>query len=145
HERPRGSLRRRWRLLAALGAAALLVGSLLLRISASRERAPEARPGSMRFVPVTGEADSAKPSFSPDGETLAFANEGVSAAASGIAVKEIGGAGQRQLTRGHWDRSPVWSPDGQTIAFTRRESQEFRLYVVPVHGGAERPVEVPGL
>jgi Tol biopolymer transport system component/DNA-binding winged helix-turn-helix (wHTH) protein len=133
-----------WYLAAAGALVALLVGTLLLKITASRA-VLEPRPGSMRFLPFTGEMDSGEPSFSPDGATLAFAHAGPSVAESGIFAKPIGGSGQKQLTAGRWDRSPVWSPDGQTIAFTRRDNQEFRLYLVPVGGGAERRVDAPGL
>lgn len=136
---------RRRTLLAACGVAVLLVATVLLKISASREALRDARPGSVRFLPFTDEMNSGQPSFSPDGGTLAFVHESVSAGASGIFTKEIGGGAERQLASGHEARSPVWSPDGQTIAFTRRERQELRLYLVPAGGGAERPVEAPGL
>jgi Tol biopolymer transport system component/DNA-binding winged helix-turn-helix (wHTH) protein len=135
---------RRWYLAGAGALGVLLVGTLLLKITASRA-VLEPRPESVRFLPFTGEMNSGEPSFSPDGDALAFAHEGASAAESGIFAKEIGGTEPTQLTAGRWDRSPVWSPDGQTIAFTRQDHREFRLYLVPVRGGAERRIEAPGL
>src|SRR5215475_14246032 len=142
---PAEPARRRFPLFAACGVAALLIGTLLLKITASRETVLEPRPGSMRIVPFTDQLDSGQPAFSPDGSRLAFVHEGLSAAESGIFTKEISGAAERQVAAGPWARSPVWSPDGGSIAFTRRERQELRLYQVPAGGGPEHAVDVPGL
>ena len=76
------------------------------------------------------------PSFSPDGETIAFASRA-------IYLQRIGSDQATRLT--HSERpeiEPIWSPDGLQIAFFRQESpQNLGIYVMPASGGSERRVD----
>ena len=77
------------------------------------------------------------PSWSPDGQLLAFAS-----ARDGndeIYVMRADGTGPRRLTTNpEPDSSPSWSPDGKRIMFTRGRSREdaHDLYVMNVEGTA---------
>src|SRR5262249_21039428 len=90
------------------------------------------------------------PSFSPDGNQVAFAWNGTSEGNYRIYVKQIGGGDPLQLTNGDTDDYwPRWSPDGKSIAFIRGKSRVIRLqpndtadvYVIPALGrGMEHKV-----
>jgi len=81
------------------------------------------------------------PSFSPDGNQIAFNWSGPDRGNPDIYVQQIGaGAPLRLTTDPRNDYSPMWSPDGRWIAFLRDTGggarQELRL--VPPLGGPER-------
>lgn len=58
----------------------------------------------------------ADPSWSPDGQQIAFASNRGNGA--DIYVRNVDGSGLRQLTNDQFDdRRPRWSPDGRKIAF----------------------------
>jgi Tol biopolymer transport system component/DNA-binding winged helix-turn-helix (wHTH) protein len=80
------------------------------------------------------------PSFSPDGNQLAFAwsKEGLN---FDLYVKQVGQERAVQLTyRPATYVIPAWSPDGRFIAFGRRgkEDRDTGIYLVPALGGSER-------
>jgi Tol biopolymer transport system component/DNA-binding winged helix-turn-helix (wHTH) protein len=65
------------------------------------------------------------PSFSPDGERVAFAWNGEKQDNFDIYVKQIGDGALLRLTSDpKQDVSPAWSPDGRTIAFLRLNSND---------------------
>ena len=75
------------------------------------------------------------PSFSPDGNQVAFAWSGEHEDNFDIYVKLLGpGKPLRLTTDPAADYSPAWSPDGRWIAFVRNNS----LLLIPPIGGAER-------
>jgi Tol biopolymer transport system component len=81
------------------------------------------------------------PSFSPDGNHVAFTWNGPNQDNSDVYVQQIGaGAPLRLTTDRATDYSPVWSPDGRAIAFLREQSDSRRheLRLVPPLGGPER-------
>ena len=53
-----------------------------------------------------------EPSWSPDGERLAYTSFG-----DGIHVVNADGSNDVRLTTGYWDANPSWSHDGREIAF----------------------------
>jgi TolB protein len=71
------------------------------------------------------EAVDSDPSWSPDGERIAFARlsaVGTEAARGGIFTINANGGDEVQLTHAAaptFDSAPVWSPDGSRIAFAR--------------------------
>jgi Tol biopolymer transport system component len=60
------------------------------------------------------------PTFSPDGEQVAFAWNGAKQDNQDIYVTLVGSSNVRRLTSDPSpDTKPVWSPDGRQIAFVR--------------------------
>ncbi len=81
------------------------------------------------------------PSFSPDGNHVAFTWNGPKQDNSAIYVQQIGaGSPLRLTTDPRNDYNPVWSPDGRWIAFLREQSQggNAELRLIPPLGGPER-------
>ncbi len=132
--------RKRFPWLAAGAAAALLIvgagaGYWLMR---GRGPKPEA---SISAVPLTGnQGMESQPSFSPDGNQVAYSWNGEKEDNFDIYVKLIGpGAPLRLTTDPAVDSSPAWSPDGRSIAFLRDKSNgQDAVMLIPALGGAER-------
>ncbi len=79
-----------------------------------------------------------QPTFSPDGNEVAFAWNGEKEDNFDIYRKLIGPGEPLRLTRDPaQDLSPAWSPDGRYIAFLRGPGP-FGVYLIPALGGAER-------
>ncbi len=87
------------------------------------------------------------PSFSPDGNHVAFTWTGPKQDNPDIYVQQIGsGSPLRLTTDPRGDDNPVWSPDGRWIAFLRGESPSLsmgtasknELWLIPPLGGPER-------
>jgi|GEM_PF-81036 len=93
-----------------------------------------------RVVPFTSfSGNECCPSFSPDGNQIAFAWNGEKEDNTDIYVKLIdAGAPLRLTTHPDADLSPAWSPDGRYIAFIRSSKDEKGIYLVPALGGQER-------
>ena len=97
----------------------------------------------LRPVPITSDPGMEdNPSFSPDGEQVAFTWDGEKQDNFDIYVKLIGtGAPLRLTTDPAPDMRPKWSPDGRTIAFIRDLGADtFGVMWIPALGGAERRV-----
>ena len=80
------------------------------------------------------------PSFSPDGNQIAFVWDGQNHDNFDIYVMQVGGATPFRLTTGPAsDVFPAWSPDGREIAFIRYLPNKLQaiLAVSPL-GGPER-------
>ena len=72
-----------------------------------------------RVLPLTEHFDgrAIEPSFSPDGERIAFASD------DGLYVMGATGEQPRKVSdEGHW---PTWSPDGEWLAFATRYAPSF--------------------
>jgi Tol biopolymer transport system component len=128
-----GKGHRYWWLFAA--------AALLMAIAAGlyfRQAGPEVAVAPFTSYPGSEEA----PSFSPDGNQLAFSWDGPQEDNRDIYVKQIGPGNPVRLTTDPADDAlPRWSPDGKWIAFLRRESpQVVGLYVIPALGGLERRI-----
>jgi len=94
-----------------------------------------------RLTSLTG--DEFWPSFSPDGEQVAFAWNGENEDNFDIYVKLVGAPAMRRLTSDpEFDGQPNWSPDGKHIAFLRCSGavngwSGCRIYVTSAVGSPE--------
>ena len=128
-----------------IGLAVALIAALsVASIEKGLWRAPE-NSAPLQPVPlITLPGESRYPSFSPDGERIAFTWTGPNHDNRDVYVQQIGiGSPLRVTTDGANDYNPVWSPDGRWIAFLRsspevRGRSEVRL--VPPLGGPERKI-----
>jgi serine/threonine protein kinase len=130
--------RRRW-----IGPAALLV-LLAAGLFALREwRLPSASEPLKAVALTTFPGSEVSPSFSPDGNYVAFVWYGPKQENDGLYVQMIGsGPPMRLATEPGEPYSPAWSPDGRWIAFLRYDSQSVKreLRLIPPLGGPERKV-----
>ncbi len=139
-ERPPAELRtasrrwKRWTTVAALVAALAAAGWLVLGRSRSKEAALTVRP----ITSYPGVA--AGPTFSPDGNQVAFSWNGEKQNNNDIYVKFVDSAAPLRLTTNPAaDALPAWSPDGRQIAFLRTSGPTSReLLLVSPLGGGER-------
>jgi Tol biopolymer transport system component/DNA-binding winged helix-turn-helix (wHTH) protein len=132
----RGS--RRWAqpiLFLALGA---LISAVVWRVVFKRSSALPP----LKITPFTSFVGrEAQPSFSPDGNQIAFAWDGEKGDDSDIYVKQVGTEALLRLTTSPAeDTDPLWSPDGRVIAFTRSTGESVELYLISPLGGPERKI-----
>jgi Tol biopolymer transport system component len=126
-----------------LWAAVIVVPLLLIGawFAARAGRSPDGA-ASLRAIPLTtmpGVKQS--PSFSADGNQVAFTWTGPKQDNIDIYVQQIGAGPPLRLTSDPADDySPSWSPDGRSIAFLRRQADPHRheLRLIPPLGGPER-------
>jgi Tol biopolymer transport system component len=79
------------------------------------------------------------PTFSPDGEQVAFNWDGGTGSNYDIYVKWVGSPEIHRLTTDPaQDGSPSWSPDGRQIAFVRESGSEATIHLVSPLGGPDR-------
>ena len=94
-----------------------------------------------KTVPLTSYVgNECCPSFSPDGNQVAFVWDGPKQDNHDIYVKLIGTEHAVRLTSDPAaDDSPAWSPDGRYIAFLRQlPGSKAGVFLVPAIGGPER-------
>jgi DNA-binding winged helix-turn-helix (wHTH) protein len=137
HPRPSGwrSGRLMWPAVVIALAIAAAVSLYVFRLT------PFSRPP-MRTTPLTSlPGQERHPSFSPDGNQVAFAWDGGNGANQDIYIKVVGvGAPLRLTTHPAADQKPVWSSDGRHIAFVRLSEEGGGIFVIPALGGPERKV-----
>jgi serine/threonine protein kinase/sugar lactone lactonase YvrE len=133
------SLLPRWPLILVVGMLAALLG-VAVWFSRSTTKVPE---DSLIAVPLTSyPGEERQPSFSPDGNQVAFSWNGEKQDNFDIYVKLIGSGNQLRLTTApEADSCPAWSPDGRSIAFVReRAVGKDSVYLVSPLGPPERRV-----
>jgi eukaryotic-like serine/threonine-protein kinase len=150
--------RRGW-LLAAVAAAAVALSGLALWQLRGRRPAPPSAPPRLVTLLSLGGAGGDGPSFSPDGEQIAFSWTGErsvklmapsawAALPWNIYITMPGSPEVRQVTTGtSGDCCASWSPDGRQIAFNRNSGGVSTLHLVSPLGGPVRQlndVEVGG-
>ena len=96
----------------------------------------------MRTSPLTSLPGQERyPSFSPDGNQIAFAWDGGNRDNQDIYIKVVGaGVPLRLTTHPAADQKPVWSSDGRHIAFVRSSEEGSGIFVIPALGGPERKI-----
>ncbi len=125
----------RWLLPVAILGTLLLAGALwLLRPG---RVAPEQPLVAVPFTTYSG--SETEPSFSPDGNQVAFTWTGEKDDNSDIYVKLIGTGTPLRLTKDpRTEYGPAWSPDGRSIAFLRTTVTSTEVVLIPALGGPER-------
>jgi eukaryotic-like serine/threonine-protein kinase len=133
-----------WRRWSPVALVPLLVGAGVLGWWVLR--APESSEP-LRAVPLTSLPGVERyPSFSPDGDRVAFTWTGSGQNNPDIYVQQIGaGSPLRLTTNARSDFNPVWSPDGRWVAFIRGDLSTLsgivangELRLIPPLGGPER-------
>jgi Tol biopolymer transport system component len=79
--------------------------------------------------------------FSPDGTRIVF--ESLRSGMQELWIADADGRNEQQLIsfNGRRGGTPAWSPDGQSIVFDwRTEGGRGDIYIIPVRGGAPRPL-----
>ena len=105
-----------------------------------------AKPSEAAQIPVpltTYPGFQGEPSFSPDGNQVAFTWDGGKLDNRDIYIKLVGAGGPplRLTQNPARDYSPAWSPDGRFIAFLRAlPTGKAAMLLVPALGGPERKV-----
>ena len=99
-------------------------------------------PAPMRSSPLTSlPGQERHPSFSPDGNQIAFAWDGENGDNQDIYIKVVGaGVPLRLTTHPAADQKPAWSSDGRHIAFVRSSEEGSGIFVIPALGGPERKI-----
>jgi Tol biopolymer transport system component len=139
---------RRW--AAAIGIGALVVvlviaGAVWFHLRRAAPTRPTLPP--LRVLPFTSfPGRETDPSFSPDGNQIAFEWNGEKEDNWDIYAKVIGTESVLRLTTNPAvDLAPAWSPDGRYIAFHRHTEGEDGIILVPALGGPERKLYPPRL
>ena len=131
---PRG--KKSYAVLAGVVGVAALIGVIWFVLERPEPLAPPPQ-----ITPLTSYAGREEfPSFSPDGNKVAFSWNGDHEDNFDIYVKVVDSAAPLRLTSDPAsDLSPAWSPDGRQIAFLRDSAVgQSHLYLVPPLGGTER-------
>jgi Tol biopolymer transport system component/DNA-binding winged helix-turn-helix (wHTH) protein len=140
---PLAALLARWTWVwpgAVLVVLLMAIGMWLFRGSPGK---PEAVPEVIPLTTYPGSEQS--PSFSPDGNQVAFSWNGQKQDNYDIYVKLIGSTEPERLTTDPAeDVSPAFSPDGRSIGFIRAVKDRATFMIIPSIGGPERSVaEIP--
>jgi Tol biopolymer transport system component len=122
------------------GLALLVAGGVAVWFNRSSSETPEQ---SLAAIPLTTyPGQERQPSFSPDGNQVAFSWNEDKQDNFDIYVKLIGSGNQLRLTTApQADTLPAWSPDGLSIAFVREgPGGKAAVYLVSPLGPPERKV-----
>jgi Tol biopolymer transport system component len=126
--------------LAAASTALLLVVALAAWFLRGRDTKPDQTFHPIPLTTYLGSQDW--PSFSPDGNQVAFSWDGEKQGNFDVYVKPIGPGQPLRVTRSLMNNTnPAWSPDGHWIAFLRGTGPgRSTVVLVPPSGGPERVV-----
>ena len=141
-DNPPASRRFVWLLLTILLVAAIGLASWSWT---HRIKVAPSRPDDFKTIPLTSYLGTEmQPSFSPDGNQVAFVWKDENSDRQHVYVKFLGSESPLKITDDVADDfSPVWSPDGRSIAFLRVSDKDRGIYIAPSLGGAARKVFSP--
>jgi Tol biopolymer transport system component/DNA-binding winged helix-turn-helix (wHTH) protein len=142
---PAKFLYRRWWVILALTAIILICLAyprLKMRMDEASRLSELQR---LTVVPLTSlPGNVSSPSFSPDGNEVAFGWDGeTNGAGYDLYVKVIGSENPLRITRHPSENlSTAWSPDGRVIAISRasKKADGSGIFLVPPTGGPERKI-----
>ncbi len=140
---PHSDIRKLILRLAAATLVALLVGLALWYVFFYQSRPEPETP--LSVLPLTSYPGfERQPTFSPDGNQVAFCWNGEKQDNDDIYVKLIGSGTQLRLTTApEADFNPAWSPDGRSIAFVREwPGGKASVFLMSSLGPPERKVAV---
>ena len=81
------------------------------------------------------------PSWSPDGEEIAYWSWDLTSNSSDIwKMKSDGGAKVKLTTDGNFKGPPVWSPRGDRIAYTANQTGDMEVYIMNTDGSGKKQV-----
>jgi Tol biopolymer transport system component/DNA-binding winged helix-turn-helix (wHTH) protein len=152
--------------LLALAVSVIAIGGMAFGLYKFITRSESKNSGAEpKVIPLTSlPGQELQPTFSPDGNQIAFVWRNEKDGRSDIYIKLLDAENKLQLTNNPDDEvtpvhrssasgifpmaqinladevSPAWSPDGRSIAFVRRSPEGSGVYVAPVLGGAERKI-----
>jgi Tol biopolymer transport system component/DNA-binding winged helix-turn-helix (wHTH) protein len=135
----RAGRRHGWRMAAWITVGIIVVAFAGIAFWHSRPKPAEAP--MFHPIPLTTYPGNAfAPSFSPDGDQVAFVWDGEKQDNYDIYVKTLGADATplRLTTDPARDTWPAWSPDGRTITFQRYVGDKIELMLIPALGGPER-------
>ena len=126
--------------LAAVGLAMAVLVVVVAAWLWRRPTAPAPEAPSVATPFTTSPGFEVQPTFSPDGNEIAFAWNGEKEDNYDIYRKLIGPGEPLRLTRDPaWDYSPAWSPDGRIDRVPAPAGPgPAGIYLIPALGGAER-------
>ncbi len=116
----------------------MLTGAVALVLLSKKHEGVNAELHPVPLATDLGEA--ASPTFSPDGQQIAFIWNGPKQDNFDVYVRMVGSQAAVRLTNSpDIDYSPAWSPDGASIAFCRGTFQKGgAIWLISPLGGQER-------
>jgi TolB protein len=98
----------------------------------------------VRLTDGTGEC--ANPSWSPDGQHIAFAwTRGFEPGNFNIFVMDVANQALVQLTHGAGrNENPTWAPDGIHIVFSSRRGRSTQIYTMLADGSGQKQLTFQG-
>jgi len=132
--------RRRFTFAVLIGLIILAGVITALYKFAARNQSKAVLPAANIVALTTFRGRELQPTFSPDGNQIAFAWNGENGDNFDIYVKLANTATPplRLTFNLADDLNPAWSPDGRQIAFVRQSGSEISIFLVPALGGPER-------
>jgi TolB protein len=118
-------------------------GDRLAVVMSAPDKASEiyvVRPDGSRLRALTNNrAIDVAPSWSPDGQRLAFVSD--RSGSPQIYVMNADGGDQRRLSfQGSYNAHPAWSPDGRWIAYQSRLDGQFDIWIIDPEGTVNVPI-----